>query len=264
MPHIRLVHWKLEEAIAKARILEDAGYDVCADLPAGPKFLKNLEAQRPDAVVIDLSRIPSQGRDIAVTIRSRKGTRHIPLVFVGGDPARVGPVRNLLPDATYSNWNDILSDLEGALKTAGGDVVVPASVFAAYSGKPLAGKLGIKAGSRVAHIGSPAGFISELGELPPDTILLTLPDGKLDLVIWFAHSLEQLRSDLEAIVAAARGAPVWIAWPKKGSIYETDLTQQVVRSSAMSTGLVDYKICSIDSEWSALLFTWRGIAGESK
>jgi hypothetical protein len=52
-------------------------------------------------------------------------------------------------------------------------------------------------------------------------------------------------------------AHAWIAWPKGGSATHGNLTQQVVRAKALAAGLVDYKICSIDSTWSALLFRAR-------
>jgi CheY-like chemotaxis protein len=260
MSTIRFIHWKKEEAIPKARILKDAGFEVRSDPPAGPRFLQELESQDPDAVVIDLSRIPSQGRDIAVSIRRRKGTRHIPIVFVGGDPAKVERIKGLLPDAGYGSWDDVIATVEQAIEAGVEDPVVPDSAFAAYTGKPLADKLGIRAGSRVAYIRSPSEFVATLGELPPDVVLADDVMDHADLIIWFARSAEQLGEDLEAIADASKAAPVWIAWPKKGSANEADLTQVLVRKTAMAAGMVDYKICSIDRNWSALLFTWRGIA----
>jgi len=260
MTLIRLIHWKAEEALEKARMLEEAGFEVCSDLPAGSRFFKELEVQKPDAIVIDLSRIPSAGRDVALTIRTRKSIRYIPILFVGGDDARVEQVRGLLPDATFTCWENVADALNQAIEAGVENAVVPESVFAAYTGKPLAVKLGIKAGSRVAHISSPGGFVEALGELPNEVVLMTTLDGKVDLVVWFVRSQVQFDADLAAIVGAAKKAPTWIAWPKKGSPDELDLTQQIVRKIAMSAGLVDYKICSINDSWSALLFTWRGIA----
>jgi hypothetical protein len=37
----------------------------------------------------------------------------------------------------------------------------------------------------------------------------------------------------------------------------TDLMQEVVRDAGLATGLMDYKICSIDERWSGLRFTRR-------
>jgi hypothetical protein len=51
----------------------------------GPADLRALAADPPSAVVIDLSRGPSHGRDAALAIREARATRHVPLVFVDGD-----------------------------------------------------------------------------------------------------------------------------------------------------------------------------------
>jgi hypothetical protein len=50
---------------------------------------------------------------------------------------------------------------------------------------------------------------------------------------------------------------LWIAWPKKASGVATDLTQADVRRIGLASGLVDYKICTIDETWSGLLFARR-------
>jgi CheY-like chemotaxis protein len=259
MYSIRLIHWQEEETIEKARILKEAGFEVFSDPPAGSRFFKALESENPDAFVIDLSRIPSQGRDIAVAIRRRKGTRHIPIIFIGGNPTKVEQIKRLLPDARYAGWDDAIVAIEKAIEASTNQVMVPESVFAAYAGKSLVAKLGISAGSKVAHVKSPNDFITTLGTLPPRAVLISNPDEIANLVIWFVRSIEQLGADLASIVDASKRSPVWIAWPKRGSSYEGDLTQQVVREKAMRAGLVDYKICAIDRNWSALLFTWRGV-----
>jgi hypothetical protein len=45
---------------------------------------------------------------------------------------------------------------------------------------------------------------------------------------------------------------LWILW-RKGS----GVTQPFLRESAAAVGLVDYKICSVDGTWSAMLFARR-------
>jgi hypothetical protein len=37
----------------------------------------------------------------------------------------------------------------------------------------------------------------------------------------------------------------------------TDLTDREVREAGLAAGLVDYKVCAVDSTWSGLLFTRR-------
>ncbi len=82
---LRLIHWTLPEAEQKAHALVSAGYSVQFDLPPFPVWIRRLNQVPPDAILIDLSRLPSQGRDLGVTLRQAKATRHIPLLFVGGE-----------------------------------------------------------------------------------------------------------------------------------------------------------------------------------
>ena len=50
---------------------------------------------------------------------------------------------------------------------------------------------------------------------------------------------------------------LWIAWPKRSSGVETDITEDVVREIALPAGLVDTKVCAIDATWSGLRLTKR-------
>lgn len=52
-------------------------------------------------------------------------------------------------------------------------------------------------------------------------------------------------------------AAVWIVWPKKTSPLAADVSQRDVRSAGLHQGLVDYKICAVDDDWSGLLFLRR-------
>ena len=60
----------------------------------GMVILREIQEDAPAAVIIDLSRLPSQGRDMGLALRQRKGTRSIPLVFVEGDPKKVARVKD--------------------------------------------------------------------------------------------------------------------------------------------------------------------------
>ena len=154
MPRIRLIHWNAAEAAERAARLADSGFAV-EHAPLDPAGLRALRADPPDAVVIDLSRLPSHGRDLGAALRQTKATRFIPLVFVGGDPVKVDRVRGLLPDAVFTNWEEICQALETALAHPPPEPVVPASSLAGYSGTPLPRKLGIKPGYVVALVGAP-------------------------------------------------------------------------------------------------------------
>jgi len=259
---VQLIHWKAEEAEERAAILRKLGYQVAWEMGGGPAFLRKLRDDPPDAVVIDLSRIPSQGRDMGLALRSYKDTRHVPLVFVGGDPKKVAGVRQLLPDATYANWEEIGSALKKAIAEPPADPVVPDSVMAGYSGAALPKKLGIKTSSQVALVGAPEGFEKTLGKLPDGVVVRREVHGQPDVILWFTKSQGELEAGIERMGALAEERKLWIVWPKKSSGVPSDLTQAEVRRVGLAAGLVDYKVCAVDETWSGLLFTRR--KGESQ
>jgi len=258
MPHIRLIHWNQTEAKQKAQILQSAGYTVNYE-PLTPQRLKELKNNPPDAIVIDLTRLPMQGRDIAITIRHNKATHSVPIVFVEGDPQKLVHVKTQLPDATYTDYKQIQSTLKQTLAHPPKVTVVPTSIFEQYKDTPLAKKLGIKPNTTIALINPPQDFIKTLGKLPKGTIMTKTPNEKPHIVIWFTKTWKDLETDITKIATPLTpAAKLWIAWPKKQAIeIATDLTQATVRKTGLAHGLVDYKICAINKTWSALLFTKR-------
>jgi hypothetical protein len=128
---------------------------------------------------------------------------------------------------------------------------------AGYSGTPLPKKLEIKDGSRVSTIGAPADFARTLGELPPGAVLRKGISAPRDLTIWFVTSRKTLEGDVRRIIPARGTGSLWIAWPKKASGLKTDLTEDVLREVILPLGLVDRKVCAIDTTWAGLLFSWR-------
>ena len=103
MTQIKLIHWKAEEVISREKLINGAGYQVDSQIELGSKILTQLSSNPPAAIVIDLSRLPSQGRDFALMVRKRQGTRTIPLVFVGGDDDKVEQIKKLIPDPQEGN-----------------------------------------------------------------------------------------------------------------------------------------------------------------
>ena len=253
---VRLIHWKQSEAKERANWLQNGGYDVAYD-SFSQAVLRTLGEDAPDAILIDLSRLPSQGRDVAVGLRTRKATRHVPLVFVGGQPEKVARVRDVLPDAAYLQWDEVPERLSDAITHATADPVVPDSVFAGYAGTPLPKKLGIKENALVALINAPREFERTLGDLPAGVSLDRTPREHPDVALWFVTTRAELEREIETIGPYAECGSLWIIWPKRTSGVESDLTQTAVRKTGLATGLVDYKIASIDKTWSGLRFTSR-------
>lgn len=258
MHRIRLIHWDKAEAEVKAEELRAAGYDVDSMPFNGPPALRAMRENPPAVAIIDLSRSPSMGRDLGVALRHSKGTRHISLVFVEGDPEKTERIRKLLPDAVYTPWNRIRSALEKAIASPPSRPVVPDSVFAGYSDTPLPKKLGIKANSTLALINAPPDIEKILGQLPKGVTIRKQVRGQCDLVIWFTASRNDLEVRIENRINILSGkSGLWIAWPKKTSGMISDLSQNVVREVGLRFGLVDYKVCAIDETWSGLLFSRR-------
>jgi hypothetical protein len=256
MSSVRLIHWNAAEAEECVQIIADLGHEVVHKV-FDANELRNIRETPPNAVVIDLSRLPSQGRDLGINLRKHKTTRHIPLLFVGGDQKKVGRIKKILPDAIYTHWDRIGESLKQAISKPLEDPVVPGSLFEAYSGKQLPIKLGIKPDSVLVLIGAPENIDDILGELPEGVILRKRDQGRRDMTLWFPKSREDMEHRLERMSTFAEAGGLWIIWPKKSSGVVSDLSQTVVRKSGLDAGLVDFKICSINKTWSGLRFTLR-------
>jgi hypothetical protein len=130
--------------------------------------------------------------------------------------------------------------------------------MAGYSATPLARKLGFKEKFRAALVNAPEGFGVTLGELPEGVRFVGPARGPLDLVVLFVKGRREMEKAF--VKLAARLAPagmLWVAWPKKSSGVETDLSEPVVRETGLALGLVDTKVCAIDETWSGLRFVIR-------
>jgi hypothetical protein len=127
-----------------------------------------------------------------------------------------------------------------------------------YSGTPLPRKLGIKEGAAVAFLNAPADFADTLGALPDGVTVRDRLRGPLDVVVFFTVRRADLERRIERLKAALDPAGrLWIAWPKRASKVETDMTEDVVRDVALPLGLVDNKVAAIDETWSGLQLVIR-------
>jgi hypothetical protein len=129
---------------------------------------------------------------------------------------------------------------------------------AGYSGTPLPRKLGIKEGTAFAVRHAPDGFAATLGELPPGSEWRTQMRSPLDVVIAFYVERSRLIADWPRLTRAVSPAgTVWVAWPKRASKIDTDITEDVLRTELLPTGWVDNEVCAIDERWSGLRFALR-------
>ena len=131
--------------------------------------------------------------------------------------------------------------------------------MAAYSGKPVVQKLGIKPGFRIFTVGAPAAYRDIVGKLPAQATVVTRLGAAIDMIHLFATAAAELGSRLGVYHDAIKpDGMIWVSWPKKSSGVPTDLTDQVVRATGLRHGLVDIKVCAIDETWSGLKFVIPG------
>ncbi|EPG73159.1 hypothetical protein LEP1GSC058_3129 [Leptospira fainei serovar Hurstbridge str. BUT 6] len=132
--------------------------------------------------------------------------------------------------------------------------------MAGYSGTPLAKKLGFKEGQIAILIGEPADFFKLLEDLPEGIKFKKKLSGKFDYIHLFAKTVKELEKYFPKFETfLADKGMVWISWPKGSSGVVTDIKEDKIREIGLKTGLVDVKVCAVDSIWSGLLFRRRRV-----
>jgi hypothetical protein len=127
---------------------------------------------------------------------------------------------------------------------------------AGYSGTPLAKKLGIHDGDRLAVLDAPDGFV--IPDLPDGVEVRTSARGVSDVIVAFHTARARLAKRLPSLMRALDvDGGLWVAWPKRASGVPTDITEDTVREVALPAGLVDVKVCAIDDTWSGLRLCLR-------
>ncbi|MGA2594968.1 MAG: hypothetical protein ABSH32_34150, partial [Bryobacteraceae bacterium] len=134
--------------------------------------------------------------------------------------------------------------------------VVPAQMMERYAARSACQKLGIRAGTAVALFDPPRNYASVFGELPAGARLEEAATGACPVTLWFAGDAAACREALPRMRKLAGRTKLWMLWQKRGG-KESGVTQQFLRESAAAVGLVDYKICSVNETWSAMLFARR-------
>jgi hypothetical protein len=132
-------------------------------------------------------------------------------------------------------------------------------VTVGYSGTPLPKKLGIKPGMSMAVLNAPTNLNAILGELPDRVATSHRLSGHHDLVLIFVTRQVDFAARIpDLTMAIAPDGMIWVAWPKRASKIETDMTENVIREIVLPrTGLVDVKVCAIDPQWSGLKLVIR-------
>lgn len=188
---VRFITWNAAQIQERSAHLRSLGFAVNAS-PISADALREMRQNPPAAFVIDLSRQPSGGRDIAINLRLFKTTRLVPLLFIEGEPDKTGQIRTLLPDAHFTSWVMIASAMRTALAHPPSNPTIPASGMAAYAGVSLAKKLGIKPEGVVALVDAPLGFTKKLEPLPVGTKVVGNATDSAGLTLWFVRSEQDM------------------------------------------------------------------------
>ncbi|HYP55699.1 MAG TPA: DUF3052 family protein [Solirubrobacterales bacterium] len=126
-----------------------------------------------------------------------------------------------------------------------------------YSGKPLVAKLGIKPEATVVLIDAPTDAERLLEPLPEGVAVRRGNRGNREMTLWFVTRRAAFERRLDSVARAVGDGTLWMAWPKRASGVETDVTEDTIREVALPAGLVDTKVCAIDETWSGLRLTRR-------
>ena len=255
---VRLVCWNPDLAREREQVLKTAGIRVDAS-PFNPSgFISQFRDKPTAAVLIDLDRLPSHGREVGVMLRQSKSTRLIPIVFAGGVPEKVARIRQELPDAFFTEWAGVVPVIRKALSAAPVEPVRPPAHMARFAGSDLIRKLGLKPKMQCTLLGAPEDFEERLGELPDGLALQTKMTRQTALAIWFVRSRRELEAAAgDASLRMPEGCSGWIVHPKQAGRYKPDFNQNDVRAAGLAVGLVDYKVCAVDADWSGLKFARR-------
>ncbi len=264
MSRVRLVCWKESQGPALAEALIRAGHQVIWDQPETRRLLQQLREDPPDMVVINLDRLPSHGRDLAISLRRSPATRHVPIMFAGGSQERRAKMQANVPYAVFADWAALPELAENAVTASMEALAGPSSGLVGYTGRSLSSKLMLKPGTTVVLREAPVGFESLLEPLPKSITLIHDTLQPCDVLVWFVTNLAELKQCLKVINGFREFRSLWIAWPKRTSGVPTDVRQDDVRNGGLAIGIVDYKICIMDPTWAGLCFTHRTTPGNPR
>jgi len=115
------------------------------------------------------------------------------------------------------------------------------------SEKTIAEKLSIKPGNKFLLVNPPAGFITQIGELPAGVTLLSDSSSQVEAIQVFVANRAELVAQLPHLAGllSPKGM-LWVTYHKGTSKLKTD------NAYAHSIGLQGVAMISIDDDWAAL------------
>lgn len=134
---------------------------------------------------------------------------------------------------------------------------------AGYSKTPLPQKLGLRDGQAVAFAGLPPSLI-RLTEAADFLSVETVQDWRMlegdhfDYVHLFTDDARTVKEAIPSLRTIIRpDGMIWVSWPKRASGVPSDVTEDLIRETALKDVLVDVKVCAVDEIWSGLKLVVR-------
>ena len=116
------------------------------------------------------------------------------------------------------------------------------------SEKPVAERLQVKKGRRIAVLGAPPGVDRAIGVRDARTEAVNA-----DVALLFVRDRAHLDADLSGLLAKLQATAIlWLAYPKLTSKLAGDLSRDRIHEIAPSFGLDTVSQIAIDEDWSAL------------
>jgi len=124
------------------------------------------------------------------------------------------------------------------------------------SSTSLPQKLGVPTDiSQTLILGAPESYYLATGLQPTEQ---SAPAHSKSFIHCFVHSESELWALLPHLAETlSYSGMLWVSWPKKASKVSTDITEDSIRNFGFTFGLVDVKVCAIDSIWSGLKLVYR-------
>ena len=120
--------------------------------------------------------------------------------------------------------------------------------------RPLASKLCVKEGDRIAILNPPLGYGQIVGELPDNVTVTNSLEGEFNMINFFVIKRKKLEEGLSQLKNALReDGLLWVSYPK-GSQLNTNINRESIAAYARSLGLKAVTQVSVDHTWSALRF----------
>lgn len=128
---------------------------------------------------------------------------------------------------------------------------------------PLAKKLHIRHGYRIALLNAPADMADLISPLPAGTEVITSATGKADLVLLFVQNSAELATWIkQATTLLGDASNLWVAYPKLSSKIATDLTRDQGWQPLTSLDFGAVANVAVDTTWSAVRFRRQVNIGE--